>query len=135
MTQTIVYIATSLDGFIAKKNGSVEWLDQFNSKNEDYGYNKFIKSIGIILIGENTYKQIIKWGINWPYPQQISYVFSKKKYKNTDNIKFVNKTAKMFMKNLKGKKNIWVMGEANLVNQFIKADLVDELIIATIPIM
>jgi dihydrofolate reductase len=52
----ILYIAVSLDGFIARKNGSVDWLDRFNSAGDDYGYKKFYDSIDTVVMGNKIQK-------------------------------------------------------------------------------
>ena len=62
MRKLILYIATSLDGFIADEKGKVDWLFQTG----DYGYKKFLNSVDTLLIGNATYKQILTFG-KWPY--------------------------------------------------------------------
>ena len=59
-----VYIAKSLDGYVATPNGDVQWLEPFNGC--DYGYEKFIASIDTIVIGRVTYEQSLTFG-EWPY--------------------------------------------------------------------
>ena len=57
MGKVIVYIATSLDEFIARKDDDICWLDPFNASGEDYGYRDFIKNIGTAVMGARTYEQ------------------------------------------------------------------------------
>lgn len=126
----ILYIATSLDGFIAAKNGSVNFLKPYEKDSEDYGYKKFYDSVGTIIIGNKTYKQFQE-----PYDGKDCYVFSRKSKKNKGNIKYVKKSVKAFMKNFvpKDKKDIWIVGGANIANQFLKENLIDEMRIFIIP--
>ena len=125
----------SLDGFIARENGSVDWLDKFNSPKEDYGYKKFFDSINTVLMGSSTYKQILGFG-EFPYKGKNCFVFSKK-IKEGKHVKFVNEDVKNFIENLDPKENqkIWLVGGANLVNQFLKHNLIDEYMLYTMPIL
>ena len=59
MRQLKLYIATSLDGYIATADGSVEWLDAYQSDEEDYGYHRFYDSVDTLLMGGNTYRAIL----------------------------------------------------------------------------
>ena len=69
----------SLDGFIARKNGSIDWLDKFNNSGEDMGYTDFIKPIDVVIMGDTTYQQILGFDCDYPYKNQKGYVFSNKK--------------------------------------------------------
>lgn len=61
-----VYIAVSLDGFIARKDGSVDWLEH-ESGAEDYGYRSFIETVDVLAMGRNTFDQVRSFDGNWPY--------------------------------------------------------------------
>ncbi len=86
--KVILYIAMSLDGFIARKNGSVDWLDKFNNTGEDCGYEKFYDSINAVVMGSSTYKQILGFG-EFPYKSKKCFVFSKK-IKKGKHVEIVN---------------------------------------------
>ena len=124
----------SLDGFIARKNGSVDFLDTYNESKEDYGYNKFYASIDTIIMGNTTYKQFghTKEFEDF-YKDKPIFVFSKKPKDKTKNITFVNDDIKKFTKTLKG--NIWMLGGASIFNEFLKNNLIDEFIITVIPVL
>ena len=124
----ILYIAISLDGFIARKGGSVDWLSPYENGPEDYGYNEFYKKIRTVIMGNTTYKQILSFG-GFPYK-------SKDKLKD-ENVTFVSKSAKDFISqlNLREDENVWLVGGASIVDEFLKFDLIDEFIITTIPIL
>ena len=67
----------SLNGKIARPDGSVDWLDSIpNPEKIDYGYGQFIESIDTTLMGNKTYNQLIGWGIDFPYPDKQNFVFS-----------------------------------------------------------
>ena len=119
-----VFIATSLDGFIARKNNSVDFL----SKYSNYGFEQFYKPIDTVILGNTTAKLFHN-----EYEGKNCYVFSRKK---KGNLNYFNGTPKKLIKSLdKNHKNIWLVGGANLVNQFLKARLVDEIIITIVPIL
>lgn len=69
----IVYVAVSQDGFIADKDGEVAWLEPFHSA--DYGYEQFLASIDLLLIGRTTYDQILGFG-DWPYPGKDTFILT-----------------------------------------------------------
>ena len=132
----ILYIATSLDGFIARKDGSVDWLSPYEKGQEDYGYNEFYKKIGTVIMGNKTYKQVLT--CEFPYRDKDCFVFTRNKDKSKDeNVTFVNKSAKDLISqlNLRDNKNIWLVGGASIVDEFLKSDLIDEFIITIIPIL
>jgi len=132
-TKTTLYIATSIDGFIARKNGSVDWLDKFNSPKEDYGYNKFLKSIDTIIMGSTSYEQILTFG-EFPYKNKTCYVFTSRNLTEDNNVQFIKQSPKQFIKkHQKQAKNIWLLGGSNLANQFLKNNLIDKLIIFIMP--
>ena len=67
MRKIILYIAASIDGYIAGPNGEIDWLDSIdNPDNLDFGYTKFYKSIDTIIMGNSTYKQILSFGVDFP---------------------------------------------------------------------
>ena len=138
--KVILYISQSLDGFIADNKESVDWIIG-NNKNyiSDYGYENFIKNIDTVVLGANTYKQI-KNELSpdkWVYENLQSYVFTNEKIKDIENIKYVNMNIEKLINKLKQEKgkNIWICGGANLVNQCVKANLIDEYQITTVPVI
>ncbi|HDZ17627.1 hypothetical protein LCGC14_1469510 [marine sediment metagenome] len=133
MRKIILYIATSLDNFIAKKDGNVDWL--FHDK--DYGYNNFYESIDTTLMGNNTYKQVSGLG-EFPYKEKCNYVFTRSRNINrAPFVKFFNENVKSFVEELKNQsgKNIWLIGGSEINSYFFENHLVDELIISIHPII
>lgn len=134
-SKRIVYIATSLDGFISRKNGDIDWLVEDPSY--DY-YPEFIKNVGVILMGAATYEKVMSFGIDWPYQKQMSYVFTHKKvHAEEKNIQFTDEDISSFMNKIQNETtgDIWIMGGSNLINQFLKKGLVDEIIVGILPIV
>ena len=78
MKKIKLYIAVSLDGYIATSDGGVEWLHQFQiSENEDYGYKELYQSIDTVLMGGRTYRDIIGFGCKWSYKDKVTSLLSK----------------------------------------------------------
>ncbi len=138
--KVILYISQSLDGFIADSKGNVDWILGNNENyDSDYGYENFIKDVDTVILGANTYKQI-KNELSpdkWVYENLQSYVLTNEIIEDTTNIKYVNMKIKELINRLQKEhgKNIWICGGANLVNQCVKEDLIDEYQITTAPII
>lgn len=136
----IVYIATSADGYIARKDGAVDWLDRPRPKG-NYGMGEFWKSIDTILLGRKTYDfvvQFLKEGKALPAMGGIKhYAFSRKPPKNViEGFEFVKEPIKKFAKRLRAQKgkNIFMMGGGGLIASFLDAGEIDEFVISVIPI-
>lgn len=136
MTKVVLYIAQSLDGYIADKEGGVGWLDQYNDPKEDYGYHAFYESVDTLIMGANTYRQILTFG-KWPYTNRKSYVISHQKLDQPKkaNIEFYSGDLAKLVEQIKteSKKDIWLVGGAKLLSSFMQAKLVDEWIIFVMP--
>ena len=134
MKRITLYIAESLDGYVATKDGSVAWLDKFNDvPNIDYGYNYFYESIDTVVQGNTTYNQFKDKHIS-----KNSYVFAEDADSRLeDGVTFVKGGIKEFIDNLDEKthKNIWLVGGPNLLAQFMNEGQVDELIIFVMPVL
>lgn len=138
--KVIIYISQSLDGFIADSQGNVDWILGNNENyDSDYGYETFIKDIDTVILGANTYNQIKNElsPDNWVYENLQSYVLTHERNTDTPNIKFVNINIKELLNRLQQEngKSIWICGGANLANQCVKENLIDEYQITTIPVI
>jgi len=131
----VLYIATSLDGYIATEDDSLEWLFKIEGEG-DNGYSEFLRTVDTILIGRRTYDWIIdKEKGNFPYRDKNCYVFSKSLHEKNENVEFINSDIVEFTNKLKESEgeNIWIVGGGNLLYFFIKERLVDEFIITIAP--
>jgi dihydrofolate reductase len=133
----IVYIATSADGYIARSDGSVDWLDRPRTAG-DYGMKNFFKSVDTILFGRKTYDQSLKFdkkSVERNLSKTTNYVFTHKPPKSKLNVVFVNEPVKDFANRLRATsgKNIWMMGGGGLIGSFLDAGELDEFIIHVIP--
>jgi dihydrofolate reductase len=137
----ILYIATSSDGYIADKDGGVDWLNKFNEngleQNEDSDYREFLKTIDIIFMGRKTYEQIIQFGCDWPYDQKVTCVFTSQKLSSgrEDVLFFSDLNGFLSHFNSAGnKRTIWLLGGAQLIEKFSNLNLIDKCIICIIPV-
>jgi dihydrofolate reductase len=136
----IVSLATSADGFIARKDGGIDWLDRPRPKG-DYGMGAFVKSIDTILLGRKTYDFVVsfvKEGKPIPDMGPIRhYVFSRKPPKKVlPGFEFVKQPIKAFVKQLRSQKgkHIWMMGGGSIIASFLDAGEIDEFVISVIPV-
>lgn len=139
MRKIKLYIAVSLDGKIAMPDGDISWLEGFpKPENSDYGYSKFLESVDTTLMGNNTYRQLLQWGIEFPYAGKNNYVFTRNpELKDDENVIFVSKDHANFVRVLKSHfgKDIWLIGGAELNTFLLNEKLVDKLIIFIIPVV
>ena len=133
----ILYAATSVDGFIARPDGSVDWLDRPRPKG-NYGMDIFYRSIDICVMGRKTYDLSVRFGMRNGYAGKENYVFSRTlKEATSPKVVVVNEDVTSFAERLRSEKgkNIWLVGGAELVAAFLDAGQVDEFIIHVIPKM
>lgn len=135
MRKLKLYIATSLDGKIARPNHEIRWLPPLEEY--DYGYAEFMESIDVIVMGFKTYEVCINLG-EWPYKDKTSYVFSRHSERTLipeaqlvteDPVKFVQA-----IKETEGK-DIWLLGGGEIISLLHNAGLIDEYILAHIPVI
>lgn len=131
----VLFIAASLDGYIATEDDSLDWLFKIDGEG-DNGYSEFYDTIDTILMGKRTYDWIVeKVEGDFPYKNKQCYVFSTSESGKNENVEFVNQDILEFtnaIKNLDGG-NIWLVGGGNLIHSFVKARVIDEMIITIAP--
>lgn len=133
----VLFISTSLDGYIATKDESLDWLFKVDGEG-DNGYSEFYETVDTILFGKRTYDWVMKQGIKeLPYKNKECYVFTSSPLDDKEDVKFVNEDAISFTNKLINQegRNIWVVGGRELLHSFIKVKLVDEFIIKVAPIL
>lgn len=143
--KTQYFTASSLDGYIAGPNHSLEWLFQFGA--EDPSYYTFIKDVGAVVMGSSTYEWILKHDTfadpakpkPWSY-KQPTWIFTSRSLRIIPgaDIRFVKGDVRPVyqqMREAAAGKNIWVVGGGHLAAQFHEQGLLDELIITFAPVM
>ena len=136
MRKIIVNIATSADGFIARADGGIDWLDRPRIKG-DYGLPAFARSVDTILYGRKTYDLAIRLGGVEMFGDGIRHiVFSRRKRKPKGGVEFVRGPIGPFAKRLRASrgKNIWMMGGGDIIGAFLDAGGIDEFMIHVIPV-
>lgn len=137
MRKISLFIAMSLDGYIADSKGNVEWLQGQGDGEDIDTYSEFIKDIDTILMGWNTYHQIVtELSPNeWIYRDFITYVITHNEHTSSDKIRFVNRDPADLIKSFKNEnvRDIWICGGADLVQQLVNQDLIDRYYITVIP--
>lgn len=138
--KNIVYIATSLDGYISDRDGSLEWLEMVpNTSGSDMGFNEFISDIDAIVMGRNTYEVVLSFDIPWPYTKPVfvlSHKLSSIPNELEGKVEIISGSPKEVTKNLnsRGYKNLYIDG-GKTIQEFLREDLVSEMIITKIPIL
>ena len=131
MPKIIVYIATSLDGYIAREDGSIDWLPE----SAESGYDTFYKSVDTVIMGKTTYDQVLTFG-EYPYKDKKSFVFTTNNQTKDENAEFVSDVDKFVKDGFPGVgKNIWLVGGAQIIASFLKQKVVDEIIVTIVPII
>jgi dihydrofolate reductase len=132
----IVYIATSADGYIARADGSVDWLNRPRTAG-DYGMGAFFRSIDTILWGRKTFEPAQSGGGHAGFGPKIkNYVFTHRPPDSpVPGVVFVNEPVESFVQRLRAEpgKDIWIMGGGGLIASLLDADAVDDFIIHVIP--
>nr|WP_207710036.1 dihydrofolate reductase family protein [Roseburia sp. 1XD42-34] len=131
----VLFIAASLDGYIATKDDSLEWLFQVDGEG-DNGFAAFYETVDIVLMGKRTYDWIMEQEFQeFPYKNKQTYVFTRSPVTDTENVKFVSDNVSSFIQHLKQQKgkDIWIVGGGELLHPFLQEKLLDELIITVAP--
>jgi dihydrofolate reductase len=139
----IVSVATSADGFIARADGSFDWLDRPRPKN-NYGMGVFYKSIDTVLWGRKTCDMALAFQEKGAIPSAFhtsmkNYVFTHTPPPSAapKDVEFVNQPVKRFASRLRAKKgkDIWIMGGAGIIASFLDAGEIDEFILSVVPVL
>jgi dihydrofolate reductase len=135
--KVVLYIATSLDGYIAKPNDDLEFLSIVAQEGQDYGYADFVKTVDTVILGRKTYDKVIAMGFEFPHADKDVYIITRTPKSNIGSIKFYTGDLPALIAKLKSEsgKNIFCDGGAEIVNELLKHDLIDEFVISVIPIL
>jgi dihydrofolate reductase len=133
----ILYIATSLDGYIAKPDDDLGFLAVVEQEGEDYGYADFVKTVDAVIVGRKTYDKVISMGFEFPHADKDAYIITRTPRPNIGSVKFYTGDIISLVGRLKMEtgKNIFCDGGAEIVTELLNADLIDEFIISVVPIL
>lgn len=138
MRKVVLFIAMSLDGYIADENGRVDWLEGQDPDAETRDtYAEFIEDVDTVIMGWNTYHQVATElsPDEWAYHGLVSYVVTHRELPSTEEIIFTGKSPCSIVEELRQEegKNIWVCGGADIIRQMMESDQIDEYYISVIP--
>lgn len=139
MRKIKLYIASSIDGKIARENGDVSWLNEVpNPDKNDYGYNALMQSIDTTIMGYSTYEQVHGFDCEFPYKGLTNYVLTTKVGRAKDDFAtFVSGDVISFIQNLKegAGKDIWLIGGGKINALLLNNGLIDEMQIFIMPVV
>lgn len=139
MRKLSIFIATSLDGYIAKPDNDLSFLKIVEKEGEDYGYSEFTANIDTIILGRKTYDYVLKeiGPSHYDNGQRDIYVITRTERPRIGRTNFYTGNLADLVRELKSKdgKNIYCDGGAEIINELLKHDLIDEFIISIIPVL
>lgn len=140
MRKVILFIAMSLDGYIADKRGQVDWLRGQDENADNLNtYSVFVKDIDTVIMGWNTYHQIVTElsPDQWIYEDLKTYVITHRQIASTEKIIFTQENPCDLVKNLQKEKgkDIWICGGANVIHPLIETRMIDLYHISVIPVI
>ncbi len=139
MRKLSLFIATSLDGYIAKPNDDLSFLKLVEKEGEDYGYKEFTETIDTLIIGRRTYDYVVKeiGASHYDNGERNVYVITRTERPNIGKTTFYTGNITDLVQKLKSEsgKNIYCDGGAEVINELLKHDLIDEFIISVIPVL
>ncbi|GIO29071.1 MULTISPECIES: dihydrofolate reductase family protein [Paenibacillus] len=135
--KVVLYLAISLDGYIALPDGSVDWLMDVKGDGGDNGYAEFYGTVGTIIMGRQTYDEMLKLTDEFPYPGKPCYVVTRNPSGQKENahVTFTNEALTGLVQRLQKQTEgaVWLAGGGKLVQAFMEERLMDEAMIAVVP--
>ncbi|MDH4983793.1 dihydrofolate reductase family protein [Hyphomicrobium sp. D-2] len=140
MSRVRLYIATSVDGFIADRDGSVDWLAPFDAR--QYGYGNFISQVGALIMGRRTFDAIDAFGDGWPYAGMHVFVLSSSSPGDVPNgVAIVPRGLEAALERARhavlntSHKDIWIVGGAVTAQSALEAGVVDLIEVFLVPVL
>jgi dihydrofolate reductase len=135
MMEITLYIACSLDGYIAGPNNDLSFLDAMQIEGEDYGYGAFYQDIDAVISGRKTLEWVQSQGIERPHPEKDHYILSSQLKNNEGGLYYYNGSVSKLVERLKAKgySKVFLEGGAEIIHQFLKAELIDRLQLFIVP--
>lgn len=135
--KVIVYIAASLDGFIAGPNDDLSFLSAVEKDGEDYGYSDFVSTVDTVIMGRKTYDWVMRQVPEFPHSDKDTYIITHTPRPSVGRTSFYTGRLSDLISRLKGEpgQDIFVDGGSEVVNELLNQKLIDELIISLIPVL
>ena len=141
MKNVILYVASSLDGYVATPDHGVKWLEALeNPDGTDYGYQDFIAGIDTIIMGRKSYEIVRNFDMAWPYSDKQVYIVSRQHDLSIDTPNTQLLTGDLVeeiekLKNVWGDKNIWLLGGGLTTRSLLEHQCIEELMLFTAPVL
>lgn len=131
----MLFIACSMDGFIAGPDGDLKFLNSVESEGEDYGYAEFNKAVDTVIMGRKTYETVLGFSIPYPHADKKSFILTSQKLQAAPGIEFYSGDVVQLIQGLRQKegKNIYIDGGAKTIAQFLNNNLIDEMVVSIVP--
>ena len=135
--ELILYIATSLDGFIAPPDEDLSFLNAVAAEGEDYGYADFVATCDTVIMGRRTYDKVVAMGVPDPHPERSLYVITRTARPSQGDIHFHTGDVAELVRSLKHGvgKHIYCDGGAQIAQALVRHDLIDRYVISIIPVL
>ena len=140
MKQNLVFIAQSLDGYIADRNGDLGWLEMIPNPDQlDLGFVSLMNRVDALIMGRNTFDTVCSFDIEWPYTKPV-FVMSNslseipEKYKGKVEMVRGSLSEILDLIHAKGHESLYIDG-GKIIQSFLEEDLIDELIVSTLPVL
>lgn len=136
MRPALLYIAASLDGFVARSDDRLDWLP-VPSAGEDYGYAEFLARVDTLVMGRRTYEVTRSFGA-WPYAGRRTFVLSRTRAETADpEVTFTAEDPAALVRRLRAEpgRGLWLVGGGESLRPILAAGLVDEIILTLVPIV
>lgn len=132
--KVILYIAMSLDGYIAKEDDNIDFLTSVETPGEDYGYTSFLRGVDTVIWGRKTYDKVQSFGIEFPHSDKKVFVFSRTRTGKDDHVQYFSNMEELItrLKREEGK-DIYCDGGSETVYSLLEHSLIDRLIVSVIP--
>ncbi len=130
----VLYIAASLDGYIAAHDGNIDFLNIVNTPGEDFGYADFLNTVDTVIWGRKTFDKVLSFGIDIPHADKQLFVVSKTRTGNHAHAIYHSNVIELVQQLKAGSgKDIYCDGGAEIVTQLLQHQLIDRIIVSIIP--
>jgi len=135
--KVILYIAMSLDGYIATPDNGLEFLSSVEEKDQDYSYKDFVNTVDTVIVGRKSYDKVLSMGLEYPHTDKELYIITRTPRPTVGSTTFYSGDLNELVSSLKRKegKDIYVDGGAEIANEMLSENLIDEFYISVIPIL
>jgi dihydrofolate reductase len=133
----IVFIAASLDGYIAAPGDDLSFLEIVQQSGEDYGYSAFVQTVDTVIMGRKTYDWVMKQVNEFPHAEKQTFIITRHHRPAEGNVRFYTGDLPELIRGLKESKgrDIFIDGGAAVVNSLLQHQLIDEFIVSIIPVL